>query len=66
VKLPQDENRIAVDIQTIRIRGGGEAGARPLRQAIYVAKSGENLQEYVPGHKELQRAIDTWGPATFK
>jgi ribulose-bisphosphate carboxylase large chain len=45
---------------------GGEAGARALRQAIDVAMSGENLQDYAQGHKELQRAIDTWGLATFK
>jgi ribulose-bisphosphate carboxylase large chain len=45
---------------------GGEAGARALRQAIDVALSGENLQDYARGHRELQRAIDTWGVATFK
>ncbi len=45
---------------------GGEAGARALRQAIDVAMSGDNFQEYARGHKELQRAIDTWGIATFK
>lgn len=45
---------------------GGEAGARALRQAIDVAMSGENLQDYAHGHKELQRAIDTWGLVTFK
>jgi ribulose-bisphosphate carboxylase large chain len=45
---------------------GGEAGARALRQAIDAAMSGQELQEYARGHKELQRAIDTWGTATFK
>ncbi len=45
---------------------GGEAGARALRQAIDVALSGDNLQDYARSHKELQRAIDTWGIATFK
>jgi len=45
---------------------GGEAGARALRQAIDVGLSGESLQDYARGHKELQRAIDTWGVATFK
>jgi ribulose-bisphosphate carboxylase large chain len=45
---------------------GGEAGARALRQSIDAAMSGQDLQEYARGHKELQRAIDTWGTATFK
>jgi ribulose-bisphosphate carboxylase large chain len=45
---------------------GGEAGARALRQAIDAAMSGQDLQEYAREHKELQRAIDTWGTATFK
>jgi ribulose-bisphosphate carboxylase large chain len=45
---------------------GGEAGARALRQAIEVAMSGGNLQDYARDHKELQRAIETWGVATFK
>jgi ribulose-bisphosphate carboxylase large chain len=45
---------------------GGEAGARALRQAIDAAMSGQDLQEYARQHKELQRAIDTWGTATFK
>jgi len=45
---------------------GGEAGARALRQAIDATLSGANFQDYARGHKELQRAIDTWGIATFK
>ena len=45
---------------------GGEAGARALRQAIDATLSGDNFQDYARGHKELQRAIDTWGIATFK
>ncbi len=45
---------------------GGQAGARALRQAIDVAMRNENLQDYARNHPELQRAIDTWGVATFK
>lgn len=45
---------------------GGEAGARALRQAIDVAMTNENLQDYAKSHPELQKAIDTWGVATFK
>jgi ribulose-bisphosphate carboxylase large chain len=45
---------------------GGEAGARALRQAIDVAMRNESLQDYAKNHQELQRAIDTWGVATFK
>jgi ribulose-bisphosphate carboxylase large chain len=45
---------------------GGKAGAQALRQAIDVAMSGESLENYARGHIELQRALDTWGVATFK
>jgi ribulose-bisphosphate carboxylase large chain len=45
---------------------GGEAGARALRQAIDVAMMNENLLDYAKNHAELQKAIDTWGVATFK
>jgi ribulose-bisphosphate carboxylase large chain len=45
---------------------GGKAGALALRQAINVAMTGNSLVEYARDHKELQRAIDTWGVATFK
>jgi len=45
---------------------GGKAGATALRQAIDVALEGGNLEEYARNHKELQRALDTWGLATFK
>jgi ribulose-bisphosphate carboxylase large chain len=45
---------------------GGKAGAAALRQAIDVAMSGGSLEESARGHRELQRAIDTWGVATFK
>jgi ribulose-bisphosphate carboxylase large chain len=45
---------------------GGRAGASALRQAIDVGLSGGNLEDYARDHKELRRAIDTWGVATFK
>ena len=45
---------------------GGKAGASALRQAIDVAMTGNSLAGYARDHKELQRAIDTWGVATFK
>ena len=45
---------------------GGREGAAALRQAIEVAMTGETLEEYAKSHRELQRAIDTWGVATFK
>ena len=45
---------------------GGRAGASALRQAIDVALTGNSLTEYARDHKELQRAVDTWGVATFK
>jgi len=45
---------------------GGEAGAKALRQAIDVGMSGKNLQDYAKDHRELQRALETWGEATFK
>ena len=45
---------------------GGEAGAKALRQAIDVAMSHSNLQDYARDHKELRRAIETWGEATFE
>jgi ribulose 1,5-bisphosphate carboxylase large subunit-like protein len=31
-----------------------------------VSLSGGNLEDYARNHKELRRAIDTWGVATFK
>jgi ribulose-bisphosphate carboxylase large chain len=45
---------------------GGRAGAQALRQAIDVAMKGESIENCARTHKELQRAIDTWGVATFK
>ena len=45
---------------------GGEAGACALRQAIDAAIRKEDLHDYARNHRELQRAIDTWGVATFK
>lgn len=45
---------------------GGRAGALALRQAIDVAMSGANLDDYARGHTELHRAVETWGVATFK
>jgi ribulose-bisphosphate carboxylase large chain len=45
---------------------GGEAGAEALRQAIDVGMSGGNLKDYARDHEELQRALETWGEATFK
>ena len=45
---------------------GGRAGASALRQAIDVALKGGSLEDYARDHKELQRAIETWGVATFK
>ena len=45
---------------------GGKAGAAALRQAIDVAMTGNTLNEYAHDHQELQRALETWGTATFK
>ena len=45
---------------------GGKAGAGALRQAIEVAMQGTNLEDYARQHKELQRALETWGVATYK
>jgi len=45
---------------------GGEAGAKALRQAIEVGMTGGNLRDYAKSHRELQRALETWGEATFK
>jgi ribulose-bisphosphate carboxylase large chain len=45
---------------------GGKAGAKALRQAIEVGMSGGNLEDYAKDHVELQRALETWGEATFK
>jgi ribulose-bisphosphate carboxylase large chain len=45
---------------------GGKAGATALRQAIDVAVSEKNLNDYARQHKELRRAIETWGVATYK
>lgn len=45
---------------------GGRAGARALRQAIEVSMTGGSLEEYAHSHKELRRALETWGVATFK
>jgi ribulose-bisphosphate carboxylase large chain len=45
---------------------GGRAGAKALRQAIEVAMLGEDLHDYARDHRELQRALETWGEATFK
>ena len=45
---------------------GGKAGATALRQAIEAATSGMKLEEFARDHKELQRALDTWGVVTFK
>ncbi len=45
---------------------GGKAGAIALRQAIEAAISGSSLEDHAREHKELQRAIETWGTETFK
>jgi ribulose-bisphosphate carboxylase large chain len=45
---------------------GGRAGAAALRQAIEAGVSNGNLEAYALDHKELKRAIETWGVATFK
>ena len=45
---------------------GGEAGARALRQAIDVGMKNGSLESYAAQHRELRRAIETWGVATFK
>jgi ribulose-bisphosphate carboxylase large chain len=45
---------------------GGKAGATALRQAIEVGLNRTNLKDYASQHKELQRAIETWGVATYK
>jgi len=45
---------------------GGRAGAAALRQAIDVALKGGSLEDYARDHKELRRAIGTWGVATYK
>jgi len=45
---------------------GGRAGATALRQAIDVAMSGGKLEDAARDHKELRRALETWGFATFK
>lgn len=45
---------------------GGRAGAVALRQAVEVAMSGADLDDYARKHSELQRAIETWGVATYK
>jgi ribulose-bisphosphate carboxylase large chain len=45
---------------------GGRAGAAALRQAIEIGMTGGDLEAYARDHKELQRAIETWGVATFK
>ena len=45
---------------------GGRAGATALRQAIDITLAGNSLTDYARDHRELQRAIDTWGLATFK
>jgi len=45
---------------------GGRAGAIALRQAIEAAMSGESLKSYARDHRELRRALETWGIATFK
>jgi ribulose-bisphosphate carboxylase large chain len=45
---------------------GGRAGAAALRQAIEIGMTGGDLEAYARDHKELQRAIEMWGVATFK
>ena len=45
---------------------GGRAGASALRQAIDVSLKGGNLEDYARDHRELRRALETWGVATFK
>jgi len=45
---------------------GGRAGATALRQAVEAAMSGESLENYARDHRELRRALETWGLATFK
>jgi len=45
---------------------GGRAGAIALRQAIEAAMSGESLRSCARDHRELRRALETWGLATFR
>ncbi len=45
---------------------GGKAGAQALRQAIDVGMKGLDLEDYARTHKELRRAMETWGTATYK
>jgi len=45
---------------------GGRAGAIALRQAIEAAMSGESLKSCARDHRELRRALETWGLATFR
>jgi len=45
---------------------GGKAGAMALRQAIEAAMSGESLKSCARDHRELRRALETWGLATFR
>jgi len=45
---------------------GGRAGALALRQAIDAVMVGKRLEDAADEHMELQRAIETWGLATYK
>jgi ribulose-bisphosphate carboxylase large chain len=45
---------------------GGKAGATALRQALEATITGETLRSYAESHKELRRALETWGAATFR
>ncbi len=45
---------------------GGRAGGIAFKQAIEVAMTDGNLEEYARDHKELGRALQTWGVATFR
>ena len=45
---------------------GGRAGAIALRQAIEATMSGESLRGCARDHRELRRALETWGLATFR
>lgn len=40
---------------------GAIAGGRAFRQAISILSSGNNFEQEISSHTELQTAIDTWG-----
>lgn len=40
---------------------GSESGAKAMRQALDAKMEGTDLEDYAKSHKELEKAIDTWG-----